>query len=96
MRYGRWRSFVASISSVQEEVSEALNFYFDVANQVQGISSDSRFFFMKQRVLDKLTIAQIKEKHTDTVIKKLDAGLIDPVEARAEIDNFDRDFEMSV
>ena len=89
-------SMVASISAVQEEIAEAFNFYFDVANQVQGIASESRFFFLKQRVLDKLTIAQIKEKHTDTVIKKLDAGLVNPAEARDEIDAFDREFEMSV
>ena len=50
--------FVAAVASIQEEVAAVLNFYFDVANQVQGIPSESAFYFLKQRVLDKKHIAE--------------------------------------
>ena len=60
-------AFIAAIMSVQEEVAGTMNEYFDVGNQVQGITSKSRFMFLKQRVRDKKDIAETEKIEMDNL-----------------------------
>ena len=62
--------------------------YFDTANQVQGIQGETSFRFRRQRTADRKAEADIRKTETETTISKLDAGIIDEVEARDEIDGF--------
>ena len=77
---------VSAIQSTQEELAGALKFFLDCANHVRGIASDLTVAFKRQRAYDRQQFAQYTQIETDTVIKKLDAGIIDEVEAREEID----------
>ena len=76
--------YVAGIQSLQDEVSDVLSMFFTIGNQVQGIQSEMEYLFRKQRTADRKASAEIKQLETDTIIKKLDAGIIDENEARDE------------
>ena len=80
--------FVSAIQSFQDELGEMFEDFFDAANQVQGIQGESEFKFKKQRTADKKATAEIEQIKTDTVIKKVDAGMITPEEGREEVDEF--------
>lgn len=88
--------YVAALQSAQSETGDMLSQYFTIANQVQGIPSDMEFLFLRQRTADKKAAAEIRDLETDTVIKKLDAGIIDPSEAREEIDGLTDDLQVAV
>ena len=77
---------VAAIQSIQEELAEVLKFFLDCSNHVRGIPSDLMVAFKRQRAYDRRQFAEYNQIETDTVIKKLDAGIINEVEAREEID----------
>lgn len=86
--------YVAVLQSFQNEVADVLCKYFDIANQVQGISGTTMFYFKKQRTADKKAIAEINQINTDTVISKVEANIITTVEAREEIDTFKDELEV--
>ncbi len=88
--------FVSAIQSLQNEVSDMFETFFDVGNQVQGIQSETDFKFRRQRTADKKATAEIEEIRTNTVISKVDAGIISPEEARDEIDMFRDELEVAV
>ena len=79
--------FVSAINSLQDEVGGILKEYFDIANQVQGIQSDILYQFKRQRAYDRKQFAEFIKLETETVLAKLEAGVIDVTEAREEIDN---------
>ena len=78
--------FVSAINSIQDEVGGVFKEYFDIANQVQGIQSDILFQFKRQRAYDRIQFAEFMKAQTETVISKLEAGVISVAEAREEID----------
>ena len=80
--------FVSSVQSLQEEVAAMFEEYFDIGNQVQGIQGETSFKFRRQRTADRKAEADIRKTETETTISKLDAGVIDEMEARDEIDSF--------
>ena len=88
--------FVASLQSLQNEIADMLSSYFDVANQVQGISGETDFFFRRQRTSDKKAAADIEKTRTDTVINKVEALIITPEEGRQEIDAFRDELEVDI
>lgn len=88
--------YVAAIQSTQDEVADVLSQFFNIGNQVQGIRSETMFSFYKQRTADKKADAEIEQVRTDTVIKKLDAGIIDESEAREEVESFRSELEVAV
>lgn len=80
--------FVASISSVQEEMADMMSDYLTIQNIVKGIMSEAQYQFKKQRTSDRRETAEIRKIETETVISKVDAGIIDQVEAAEELDSF--------
>ena len=88
--------FVSALQSLQDEVAAMLSEFFDMANQVQGISGESEFLFRRQRTADKRAMAEIEGMRTTTVINKVDAMIITSAEGRAEIDTFRDELEISV
>ena len=88
--------YVSAIQSTQDEVGDVLSQFFNTGNQVQGIRSDTGVHFLKQRTSDKKADAEIEQVRTDTVIKKLDSGIIDEREAREEVDAFRSELEVAV
>ena len=80
--------FVSSVQSLQAEVEDVLETYFDISNQVQGLQGTTRFRFKRQRSADRKAESEIRKTETETTITKLDAGIIDETEARDEIDSF--------
>ena len=80
-------TFVSAINSLQDEVGGVFKEYFDIGNQVQGIQSDLLFQFKRQRAYDRKLFAEFIKVETETVLAKLEAGVIDVTEAREEIDN---------
>lgn len=77
---------VSAIQSLQDEVASIFKEFFDVGNQVQGIRSDLIFAFKRQRAYDRKQFAEFVQIETETILKKLEAGVITVQEARAEID----------
>ena len=88
--------FVAALQSLQDEVADMLSQYFDIANQVQGISGETEFRFRRQRTADKKAMAEIEQIRTDTVVNKVESHIITPQEGKAEIDTFRDELEISV
>ena len=88
--------FVSALQSLQNEVSDMFEHFFDVGNQVQGLQGETDFNFRRQRTADKKATAEIEQMRTETVIKKLDAGIIDPVEARDEVEMFRDELEVAI
>ena len=88
--------FVSALQSLQNEVGDMFAMFFDVGNQVQGLQGETTFLFRRQRTADKKATAEIEQLRTDTVIKKLDAGIIDELEAREEVDAFRHELEVDV
>ena len=88
--------FVSAIQSLQNEVSDMFETYFDIGNQVQGLQGETNFKFRRQRTADKKATAEIEEIRTNTVISKVDAGIVSPEEGREEIDTFRDELEVSV
>ena len=82
---------VSAIQSTQEELAEVLKFFLDCSNHVRGIPSDLMVAFKRQRAYDRKQFAEYTQIETDTVIKKLDAGIINEVEAREEIEDLKDD-----
>ena len=82
---------VSAIQSTQDELAGVLKFFLDCGNQVRGIPSDLTVAFKRQRAYDRKQFAEYTQIETDTVIKKLDAGIIDEVEAREEIQDLKDD-----
>ena len=78
--------YTAALTSLQDEVDHVLTQFLNIANRVQGIPSDVRFHFKRQRSTDKTTEAQIEKIKTETIISKLEAGIITPQEAKIEIE----------
>lgn len=87
--------YVSVLQSLQDEVADAFEMYFDIGNQVQGIQGETTFNFKKQRTADKKATAEIEDIKTDIVIKKVDANIISTDEAREEIAMFKDDLEVS-
>ena len=77
--------YVSMLQSFQDEVAGVLSDFFTLGNQVQGIASEMKFTFSRQRTSDKKAQAELESLQTDTILKKLDAGLINEDEALAEI-----------
>ena len=88
--------YVSALQSLQDEVSDMLSGFFDIANQVQGIQGETEFKFRRQRSADKMAMAQIEQIRTDTVVNKVDSMIITPQEGRTEIDTFRDELEISV
>ena len=88
--------FVSALQSLQDEVAAMLTEYFDIANQVQGLSGEAEFLFRRQRTADKMATATIEKLRTETVISKVDSMIITPAEGREEIDTFRDELEISV
>ena len=88
--------FVSALQSLQNEVADMLSTFFDIGNQVQGISGETEFFFRRQRTADKKATAEIEQIRTDTVINKVESQIITPAEGKAEIDTFRDELEISV
>lgn len=88
--------YVAAIQSAQNETGDMLGQFFTIGNQVQGIASEMEFLFLRQRTADKKASAEIRDIEVDTIIKKLDAGIIDPVEARDEVQDLKDELQVSV
>ena len=88
--------FVSALQSLQDEVAAMLSEFFDIANQVQGISGETEFRFRRQRSADKMAMAQIEEIRTNTVVSKVDSMIITAEEGKAEIDTFRNELELSV
>ena len=79
--------FVSAINSLQDEVGGVAKEFFDIANQVQGIQSDIVFQFKRQRAYDRKQFAEFIKTETETVLAKLEAGVISVDEAREEIED---------
>ena len=77
--------YVSAIQSMQQEIAESLKGDFDCANQVRGIPSDLDFMFKRQRTADKKSIAETEKVLTETILVKLEAGVISKDEAKLEI-----------
>lgn len=77
--------YVSAIQSFQDVMATSLKDDFDCGNMVQGIPSDLRFAFKKQRTADKQTIADTEKTQTETILAKLEAGVISVQEAQEEI-----------
>lgn len=88
--------FVSILQSLQDEIARMLADYFDIANQVQGIDGETTFLFRRQRTADKKATAEIEQIRTDTVINKAESLIITRDEARAEIDSFRNELEVSL
>ena len=88
--------FVSALQSLQDEVAAMLSEFFDIGNQVQGISGETEFKFRRQRSADKLAMAQIEQIRTETVVNKYDSTIISRDEARVEIETFRDELEVSV
>ena len=88
--------FVSSVQSLQSEVEDVLESYFDIGNQVQGLQGATRFRFKRQRTADRKAEAEIRKTETETTISKLDAGIIDETEARDEIDSFSDSLQVAL
>ena len=88
--------YVAALSSLQDEVGQLFSGFFNIGNQVQGIASDIEFAFKRQRTADRMAEAEIEKAKTELVIKKLDAGIIDPLEAREEIASLNNELIVNV
>ena len=88
--------YVSALQSLQDEVSAMLSQFFDIANQVQGISGETEFKFRRQRSSDKKSLAEIEALRTTTVVSKVDSMIITPAEGRKEIDTFRDELEISV
>ena len=88
--------FVSSVQSLQSEVEDVLETYFDIGNQVQGLQGATRFRFKRQRSADRKAESEIRKTETETTINKLDAGIIDETEARNEIDTFTDALQVAV
>jgi len=88
--------FVSAIQSLQNEVSDMFETFFDIGNQVQGLQGETDFKFRRQRTADKKATAEIEQLRTDTVIKKVDAEIITKEEGREEIDSFRDELEVAV
>ena len=73
-----------------------LSQFFDIANQVQGISGETDFKFRRQRTADKLNMAEIERIRTETVVNKVDSLIITAAEGRAEIDTFRDELEINI
>ena len=83
---------VSAIQSTQEELAGALKFFLPTVRiKSAGIPSDLTVAFKRQRAYDRKQFAEYTQIETDTVIKKLDAGIIDEVEAREEIQDLKDD-----
>ena len=80
--------YVSSISSVQEELADMLSDFLTINNLSRGIRSEAKLQFKKQRTTGRRETAEIRKIETDTVINKLDAGIIDETEAKEELDSF--------
>ena len=68
--------FVSALQSLQDEVAAMLSQFFDISNQVQGISGETEFKFRRQRSADKMAMAQIEQIRTDTVVNKVDSKFV--------------------
>lgn len=88
--------FVSALQSLQDEVAAMLSEYFDIGNQVQGISGETEFMFRRQRTADKKASAEIEQMRTGTVIDKVEALIITPAEGKVEIDTFRDELEINV
>ena len=88
--------FVSALQSLQDEVAAMLTEYFDIANQVQGLSGEAEFLFRRQRTADKMATATIEKLRTETVISKVDSLIITPQEGRVEIDTFRDELEIAI
>ena len=88
--------FVSALQSLQDEVATMLSQFFDIANQVQGISGETDFKFRRQRSSDKLAMANIEKIRTETVVNKVDSLIITAAEGRKEIDTFRDELEINV
>ena len=78
--------FVASISSVQEEMSDMMSDYLTINNLTQGIPSEAAYRLKRQRTSDRREEVEIRKIETETVLSKVDAGIISDQEARDELD----------
>ena len=88
--------FVSALQSLQDEVADMFTGFFDIANQVQGLSGEAEFLFRRQRTADKLATATIEKLRTETVISKVDSLIITPSEGREEIDTFRDELEIAI
>ena len=88
--------FVSALQSLQDEVATMLSQFFDIANQVQGISGETDFKFRRQRTADKLNMAEIERIRTETVVNKVDSLIITAAEGRVEIDTFRDELEINI
>ena len=79
--------FVSAIQSFQDVMAAELKEDFDCANQVQGIPSDLRVAFLRQRTADKKSLAETEKIQVETIIAKYEAGLIDLATAQFELDS---------
>lgn len=79
--------FVSAINSLQDEIGGVFTEYFDIGNKVQGIPSELSFQFKRQRAYDRKQFAEFIKTETETVLAKLEAGVISVNEARNEIDS---------
>ena len=76
---------IGAIASVQEEVGGMLSDYLNIGNQVQGIRSNILLRHKRQRAQDKQQLVQSEKVQTETILSKLEAGVISIEEAREEI-----------
>ena len=88
--------YVSAIQSLQDDASEMLEDFFDIGNQVQGISGETTFNFRRQRTADKKASAEIEKIRTDNVINKVEANIITTDEARQEIEGFRDELEVAI
>lgn len=77
--------YVSALQSLQEEVGTSLKRDLDCANQVRGIQSDLRVEFKRQRTADKKSLAETEKIQTETIIAKMESGIITREEAQAEL-----------
>ena len=68
--------YIASIESIQDELAAILNDFFQIVLQIQGIQDPLKFFFRRQRIIDRKTIAETEMIVIDNIIKKVNAQLI--------------------
>lgn len=86
--------YVSVIQSLQDEIADVIEQFFDSGNQVQGLQGETMFRFRKQRTADKKAIAEIEALRTETVLKKHRDEVITRDEAREEIAMFRDELEV--
>ena len=76
--------YLASVNSMQDEVTRLLEYFFGIVLQVNGRSDDVTFTFKRLRTVDKKTQAETEKIQIDNIVVKREAELISQEDAVME------------